>query len=106
MNRDEALKLLNGGKEGIAEWNRCREGGEEIPELLDERCRPHIDRAGCVERFAHRSALRQRRDGVRSRRSAGTNRRRRTTRDRRSTSARGTGDRRDRQRQQHGPSTD
>ncbi len=35
MNRDEALKLLNGGADGIKEWNRRREAGEEIPELRD-----------------------------------------------------------------------
>ncbi len=33
MDRDEALKLLKGGPEGIAEWNRRREGREEIPNL-------------------------------------------------------------------------
>jgi hypothetical protein len=33
MNRDEALKLLKGGKEGVAEWNRRRDSGEEIPDL-------------------------------------------------------------------------
>ena len=35
MNRDEALRLLKGGEEGIKEWNRRREKGEEIPELND-----------------------------------------------------------------------
>jgi uncharacterized protein YjbI with pentapeptide repeats len=33
MDRDEAIKLLMGGKEGIAEWNRLRESGEPIPNL-------------------------------------------------------------------------
>jgi hypothetical protein len=33
MDRDEALKLLKGGPEGIAEWNRRRDSGEEIPHL-------------------------------------------------------------------------
>ncbi|MBN2560811.1 MAG: toll/interleukin-1 receptor domain-containing protein [Phycisphaerae bacterium] len=35
MDRDEALKLLRGGPEGVAEWNRLLEGGEEIPDLED-----------------------------------------------------------------------
>jgi hypothetical protein len=33
MDRDEALKLLTGGPNGIAEWNRRRQAGEEIPDL-------------------------------------------------------------------------
>ena len=33
MDRDEALKLLKGGPEGIREWNRRREDGEAIPSL-------------------------------------------------------------------------
>jgi hypothetical protein len=33
MDRDEALKLLRGGPDGVAEWNRRREVGEGIPEL-------------------------------------------------------------------------
>jgi uncharacterized protein YjbI with pentapeptide repeats len=33
MDRGEALKLLRGGGEGVAEWNRLREFGEEIPKL-------------------------------------------------------------------------
>ena len=33
MDKDEALKLLRGGEEGIAEWNRWREDGREIPDL-------------------------------------------------------------------------
>ena len=33
MDRDEALKLLRGGKEGVAEWNRLRKKGVEIPDL-------------------------------------------------------------------------
>jgi uncharacterized protein YjbI with pentapeptide repeats len=35
MNRDEALSLLRGGTEGIAEWNRRRRlaPGQEIPDL-------------------------------------------------------------------------
>jgi uncharacterized protein YjbI with pentapeptide repeats len=35
MDRDEALRLLRGGPEGIAEWNRKRLSGEEIPDLSD-----------------------------------------------------------------------
>jgi uncharacterized protein YjbI with pentapeptide repeats len=35
MDRDEALKLLKGGPEGIDEWNRKRVFGEEIPSLLE-----------------------------------------------------------------------
>ena len=34
MDRDEALKLLGAGAKGIAEWNRRRTEGEEIPRLL------------------------------------------------------------------------
>src|SRR5262249_31327881 len=34
MDRDEALKLLKGGPEGIAEWNRRRLADEEIPILV------------------------------------------------------------------------
>ena len=33
MDRDEALRLLKGGKEGIKEWNERREAGEKIPDL-------------------------------------------------------------------------
>lgn len=33
MTRDEAIKLLKGGREGIAEWNRRREAGDEVPDL-------------------------------------------------------------------------
>jgi hypothetical protein len=33
MDRDEALKLLKGGREGIDEWNRRSEAVEEIPDL-------------------------------------------------------------------------
>jgi hypothetical protein len=33
MTRDEALKLLRGGPEGVADWNRRREFGGEIPNL-------------------------------------------------------------------------
>jgi hypothetical protein len=31
MDRDEAIKLLTGGAEGIEECNRRREAGEEVP---------------------------------------------------------------------------
>ncbi|UCE59881.1 MAG: toll/interleukin-1 receptor domain-containing protein [Phycisphaerales bacterium] len=35
MDRDEALKLLRGGKEGIAEWNlRRSEENEKLPDLI------------------------------------------------------------------------
>lgn len=33
MDREEALQLLRGGTEGVAEWNRRREGGVGIPDL-------------------------------------------------------------------------
>jgi hypothetical protein len=33
MNRDEAIRLLKGGEEGVGEWNRRREDGETIPTL-------------------------------------------------------------------------
>jgi uncharacterized protein YjbI with pentapeptide repeats len=34
MDRDDALKLLNGGRESIAEWNRRRKAREQIPGLI------------------------------------------------------------------------
>ena len=37
MDRDEALRLLTGGPEGVAEWNRRREAGEGIPDLREAR---------------------------------------------------------------------
>jgi len=33
MDHFEALKLLTGGAEGVAEWNRRRDAGEQIPTL-------------------------------------------------------------------------
>ena len=33
MDRDEALKLLKGGEEGIREWNHRRWAGGAIPDL-------------------------------------------------------------------------
>ena len=33
MDRDEALRLLRGGSEGIEEWNQRRRAGEAIPDL-------------------------------------------------------------------------
>ena len=33
MDRNEALRLLKGGSEGVAEWNRWRKAGDEIPDL-------------------------------------------------------------------------
>ncbi len=33
MDRDEALKLLKGGEEGIREWNQRRQADEAIPDL-------------------------------------------------------------------------
>ena len=35
MDRVEALRLLKGGPEGVAEWNQRREAGEEIPHLRE-----------------------------------------------------------------------
>lgn len=35
MTRNQALKLLRGGEEGVAEWNRRRQEGEEIPSLSE-----------------------------------------------------------------------
>jgi hypothetical protein len=35
MDRDEALKLVRGGKEGVAEWNERRARGEPIPDLRE-----------------------------------------------------------------------
>jgi len=34
MDRDEAMNLPGGGPEGIAEWNRRRDAGEECPDLI------------------------------------------------------------------------
>lgn len=33
MEQEEAIKLLRGGREGIREWNRRRQAGEEAPDL-------------------------------------------------------------------------
>lgn len=33
MTTEEAIKLLRGGTDGVAEWNRRREAGESIPDL-------------------------------------------------------------------------
>src|SRR4051795_2742777 len=33
MNGEEAVELLRGGRQGIAEWNRRRSDGEPIPPL-------------------------------------------------------------------------
>jgi uncharacterized protein YjbI with pentapeptide repeats len=33
VNRRQALKLLNGGADGVAEWNRRRDSGEKVPDL-------------------------------------------------------------------------
>jgi hypothetical protein len=35
MDRNEALRLLRGGEEGVKEWNRRREMGEKKPRLSD-----------------------------------------------------------------------
>jgi uncharacterized protein YjbI with pentapeptide repeats len=35
MERDEAINLLRGGAEGVREWNRRREVGEQIPALSE-----------------------------------------------------------------------
>ena len=35
MDRDEVLKLLGGGDQGIAQWNQLRKTGEVIPDLWD-----------------------------------------------------------------------
>ena len=35
MDRDEALKLLKGGEEGIREWNKRRRADEAVPDLTD-----------------------------------------------------------------------
>jgi hypothetical protein len=34
VDRDEALRLLRGGEDGVREWNQRRRQGEEIPDLL------------------------------------------------------------------------
>ena len=33
MTKEEAIKLLRGGADGVREWNRFRETGEAIPDL-------------------------------------------------------------------------
>src|SRR5690348_13880339 len=33
MDRDEAIRLLKDGRQGILEWNRLRDAKEEIPDL-------------------------------------------------------------------------
>jgi hypothetical protein len=33
MDRNEAIRLLRGGRDGVREWNERRERGEEIPDL-------------------------------------------------------------------------
>jgi hypothetical protein len=33
MDQEEALKLLSGGAQGVAEWNRRRQAGETMPDL-------------------------------------------------------------------------
>ena len=35
MDLDEALELLKGGEDGVREWNRRRDEGEEIPSLRE-----------------------------------------------------------------------
>jgi TIR domain/Pentapeptide repeats (8 copies) len=35
MDRDEALRLLKGGKKGIEEWNRRRVSDEAVPDLIE-----------------------------------------------------------------------
>ena len=35
MDRDEALKLLKSGEEGIREWNQRRRADEAIPDLTE-----------------------------------------------------------------------
>lgn len=35
MDRDEAIKLLRGGREGRQKWNQLRDAGEKIPSLED-----------------------------------------------------------------------
>ena len=49
MDRDEALRLLKGGPDGIAEWNRRRDAGEEIPDLREANLvRANLVRANLV----------------------------------------------------------
>jgi hypothetical protein len=50
MNRDEALKLLLVGSDGVREWNRLIEQGEKSPDLCEADLRradlPGIDLRG------------------------------------------------------------
>jgi len=55
MDRDEALKLLLGGPEGVKEWNRRREAGEEIPDLS----RANLSRANLIGANLSRADLRE-----------------------------------------------
>lgn len=38
MDRDEAMRLLEGGHDGVQEWNQRRTDGEEIPSLEGADC--------------------------------------------------------------------
>ncbi len=46
MDRDEALKLLRGGEEGVKEWNERRKAGKETPTLVGANLRAaHLETA-------------------------------------------------------------
>ncbi len=65
MDRDEALKLLKGGEEGIREWNHRRWAGGAIPDLthanLSEANLAHANLSGADLRSAYlyRASLRE-----------------------------------------------
>jgi uncharacterized protein YjbI with pentapeptide repeats len=54
MDRDEAIRLLKGGPEGIREWNGRRRAGEEIPNLRGA----NLSEANLRGAILHRANLR------------------------------------------------
>ena len=50
MDRDEALKVLGGGVDGVAEWYRRRGEGEEIPNLSGA----EMSRGSSIRDLSHR----------------------------------------------------
>jgi hypothetical protein len=58
MDRDEALRLLRGGPEGVKEWNRRRKVGEIIPDLFKANLlESHLIRADLFEAQLSRADL-------------------------------------------------
>ncbi|MHC4620512.1 MAG: pentapeptide repeat-containing protein [Planctomycetota bacterium] len=58
MDREEALRLLRGGKERVDEWNRRRAQHEKIPPLAGaELSKANLDRANLSGAFLHSADL-------------------------------------------------